>query len=691
LAWSLWAATIAMLLGLGALAAVTGIPADEVVFAIVLPFLVLASSTVGALVGSRHPGNPIGWIFLCVALLLGLAPLGTGVADYAAAQDLAVSGVVRAADWLGAWVFLPGIYLPVTFLFLLFPDGHLPSRRWLPVALVSAAGILAISAATALAPGRLEEAVILRSNPFAIGSSDLWGVVSAVSYPLGFAGLLGSVAALVVRFRRSFGEERQQMKWLVSASLVVAALFMLAGVLFGLAQESEGLTIFSQVVTLIAVMLIPLAAGIAILKYRLYDIDVVISKTLVYGGLVTFITVVYVAIVVGIGTLVGTRDEPNLGLSIAATAVVAVAFQPVRERVRHLANRLVYGKRATPYEVMADFSHRMAGTISIEDALPQMAEAAARGVGAVRSRVRLFIPTGTEHSVDWPPDQPGDGFARAIDVYHQGEPVGEIAVAKPPEEPLTPAESKLLEDLASQAGLALHNVRLAVELRARLDEITAQSEALRLSRQRIVTARDVQRRQLEREIREGAQQQLMEIGVKLRAATDLVERDAAEALALLDELGADANETLAELRDLARGIFPPLLADKGVVAALEAHVRKEGIPAALDVDAARDLRFDPEAEAAVFFCCVQALQNAKRHAGGVGISLHLVATDGTIDFTVSDEGAGFDPTSASEGMGFQIMRDRVEALDGTLDVQSAPGAGTTVTGRIPARALEPAP
>jgi signal transduction histidine kinase len=688
LAWSLWAATITMLLGVPVLAVVTGIPADEVVFAILLPILVLAFSTVGALIGSRHPGNPIGWIFLGVALLWDLALVSSGAAQYAAERGMAVSTAARRADWLGAWLFIPGIYLPVTYLFLLFPDGRLPSRRWRPVSWIAAVGILAVTASAAFAPGTLEDAVILRSNPYAIGSGGFWRVVEAVSWPLAFAGLLGSVAALIVRFRRSSGEERQQMRWLAFASLAVSGLFTSAAVLFGLGQGSEGFNALAQVVTLVALLLIPVAAGVAILKYHLYDIDVVINRTLVYGGLAGFITAVYVILVVGIGTLVGSSDGPNLGLSIAATAVVAVAFQPVRERVQRVANRLVYGKRATPYEVMSGFSRRMAGAFSIEEALPQMAEAAARGVGASRSRVRLLLPGGQEESVLWPPDQPGDGFARAVDVYHHGEPVGEIAVAKPTGESLTPSETKLLDDLASQSGLALHNVRLAQELRTRLDEITAQSEALRLSRQRIVTARDVQRRQLEREIREGAQLHLREIAATLRAATELVGRDAEAVGILLDQLGEDANHALAELRDVARGIFPPLLADKGVVAALEAHVRKEGIAAAMELDDVRDLRFDPDVEAAVFFCCLQALQNAKRHAGGRGVVLRLTAAAGAIGFSVSDEGPGFDPDSASTGMGFQIMRDRMEALDGTLDVESALGEGTTVAGRAPARALE---
>lgn len=681
LAWSLCLISVAAIVGTVILA--VGGKETFGGFGVAGILVVAAFPVVGTVIASRRLGNPIGWLFCGIGLSFSLASLSGTYAMEALIVHPGTLPAGRFMAWVSVWTWPPGITMLMNFLLLLFPDGRLPSRRWRPIAWLAVVAIVlqVVPIAITAWPARGPLLTNLGDNcpPGAPASFCLGFNLQVLGILLMFAlGLLAAVS-LVLRLRRATGDERAQLKWfayagaaLVLAIIANSPLFHLGGVLL----------------PVVALLFLPLATGIAILKYRLYDIDVVINKTLVYGGLATFITAVYVGLVVGIGTLLGSSDEPNLALSIAATALVAVAFQPVRERVQHVANQLVYGKRATPYEVMSGFSHRMAGALSIEEVLPEMAEAAARGVGAVSSRVRVFLPMEGEQSVAWPPDQPSDGFARTIDVYHQGEPVGEIAVAKPPGEPLTPSESKLLEDLASQAGLALHNVRLAVELRARLDEITAQSEALRLSRQRIVTARDVQRRQLEREIREGAQRELMEISAKLRAATDLVERDTEGAVALLDRLGDDANATLAELRDLARGIFPPLLADRGIAAALEAHVRKEEIPAAMDVGGARDVRFDPDVEAAVFFCCVQALQNARRHAGGVGISLRLAGTDGMVEFEVSDEGTDFDPTSTGEGMGIQIMRDRLEALDGTLEIESSPGRGTTVIGRVPGRTSE---
>ncbi len=247
--------------------------------------------------------------------------------------------------------------------------------------------------------------------------------------------MLASAVSLVMRLRRSTGVERQQLKWLTFAAALVATVYLLAMiatlpyVIAGTDNQVPGWLNLLQNVAVFLFCLIPIAIGIAVLKYRLYDIDVIISKTVVFGVLVGFITVVYVAIVVGLGTLLG--DPGNPALSIAATALVALLFGPVRERVRRFANRLVYGKRATPYEVMAGFAHRVSGSLSVDQILPEMAEVAARGVGARGARVRVALPTG-ERTVTWPADaDPVGGSVRSLDVHYQGEVVGGIDVDKP--------------------------------------------------------------------------------------------------------------------------------------------------------------------------------------------------------------------------------------------------------------------
>ncbi len=432
-------------------------------------------------------------------------------------------------------------------------------------------------------------------------------------------------------------------------------------------------------------VVIPLTLFFGILRFHLWRFERVLHKALVYGFLASFITVVYAGVVVGIGRSMGSARGGDLVLSIVATAIVAVAFEPLRVRLQRLANVLVYGKRASPYEVLTDFSDQMAGSLSIDEVLPRMAEAAARGVGAERSRVHVFLPDGGERSVVWPEgteEASVELFDRTLVIEHKGEPVGGVSVAKPPGDAITPEEDRLLADLASQAGLALQNVRLTAELQTRLNEISAQADELRASRQRIVAAQDAAARRLERNIHDGAQQQLVAIGVTARLARSLASRDPAETEELLTKLGVDTEEALQTLRDLARGIYPSLLSDKGVSAALESQIRKFALPVILEDDGAR--RYSSETEAAVYLCCLEALQNVSKHAGASTVTVSLREVEEWLEFSVADDGCGFNAAGRARGSGLQNMRDRLSALGGTVVVRSRPGAGTTVDARVPA-------
>jgi len=272
-----------------------------------------------------------------------------------------------------------------------------------------------------------------------------------------------------------------------------------------------------------------------------------------------------------------------------------------------------------------------------------------------------------------------EGVDRALPVRHQGELLGALSVTKSRGDPLRPAEEKLMEDLASGAGLVLRNVRLTEELLERLREIQR-------SRQRIVAAQDEERRRLERNLHDGAQQQLVALQVKLA----LAERIAEEGCRVRDQLGTlklEATEALENLRDLARGIYPPLLADQGLQAALSSQARKATFPVSIEADGVG--RYPQEAEAAVYFCCLEALQNVAKYAGATHAVIRLFEDGGQLSFEVSDDGAGFDTTKISYGTGLQGMADRLSAQGGSLDVHSHPGQGTSVTGRVPVEALEP--
>jgi signal transduction histidine kinase len=329
----------------------------------------------------------------------------------------------------------------------------------------------------------------------------------------------------------------------------------------------------------------------------------------------------------------------------------------------------VFKGRETSYEVLTSFAGRVAETYSTDDVLPRMAQVLAAGTGADVATVWLRSGDRYRVAAVWPPgaDEPDAIPIDAVEVRHQGETLGALSVEMPANDPMNPSKAALIRDLASQAGLVLRNVRLIEDLRG--------------SRRRIVTAQDERARKLERNIHDGAQQQLVALQVKLRLADSLFDRDPSQARALLGQLQEDSNDALENLRDLARGIYPPLLADKGLPTALEAQARKAPLPVEVQEDGTG--RYTPEIESAVYFSCLEALQNAAKYAEANRVVVRLSQTNGSLSFEVRDDGRGFDLSSTNYGTGLQGIADRVAALGGELHVESRPGSGAIVSGRVP--------
>jgi signal transduction histidine kinase len=643
----------------------------------------------GALVAYRRPHHPIGWLLLFIAVTQSFTEFASSYASFALVFHPHSWPGGALASWFGAWMWVPGLGVLVTLLFLLFPTGRLPSQRWRVVAIV--ASVALVLAATVLAAGtwahrgtgRLEPGTPVGSlSPLA---QNLFGLLLLV---LG-ACMVASLLSLFVRYRRSSSEERHQLKWVAYATVLLATALVI---------DFQFLPIplaVKDAIVALGVVAFPVSLGVAILKFRLYDIDVVISRTLMYGALAALITGVYVGIAVGIGTLVGSGGKPNLGLSILATGVVAVGFQPVRERLQKVANRLVYGKRATPYEVLSQFSERVAESYASDEVLPRMAQVLAEGTNADLAEVWLRRGDALHRAAVFPL-QPSVAAAvqlngtaalaipaadRSVVVRHQGGVLGALSVTKRRGESITPIEIKLMDDLAHQAGLVLRNVGLTSDLQGRLVD-------LRASRQRLVAAQDDERRRLERNLHDGAQQYLVAIKVKLGLVEMLATRDPEKARATLIALKGDADEALATLRDLARGIYPPLLAEKGLTAALQSQAAKATLPVHVDADGVG--RYPQETEAALYFCTLEALQNVQKYAAASAVAVRLREERNHLFVEVRDDGRGFDVTTATRGAGLTNMEDRLDALGGTLEIESTLGVGTTLRATVPVSQVAPA-
>jgi len=640
--------------------------------AIAFVFVVVPFVIAGFLILGKLPRNRVGWILVAIGFAW-VQPFGS-IGEFLLSRGLP-GGAALISLTAGSWA--PPIALMGTVLLLRFPTGELLSPRWRWVEWLSLGSLLAIVLAIAVSPGTLAFLGYPDvSNPLAVEP-----IASVAEALLPFflillpISIVLSAASLVIRFRRSRGIERLQMKWLTAAAAFIAVLYLIGMV--GSFSASRGGTEAPWVgvisnVSFFSFLLIPIAIVISVLRYRLYEIDVVINKAIVYGALAAFVTAAYVAIVVGLGHLIGS--ERSIPLQIVATVLVTAAFQPLRERVQRFANRFVYGKRATPYEVLARFAEQVAGTYSTDEIASALAKLLVDGTGATHAEIWLRREGATRLEAVWPegseaatevPEE--DDLTRVVPVLHRGDELGDLVLRKSASDPVTPADEKLLADVAAQAGLVLRNVRLVDDLRA--------------SRQRLVAARDTERRKLERNIHDGAQQRLVALSVLYNMAAGLAKPLGPERQEAIADLGAQSQSALETLRDLARGIYPAVLSDQGLVAALQSQARKSSID--VEIRPGGIGRYDQAVEAAVYFCCLEALQNVMKYADASLAVVELGEQDGEVRFDVRDDGRGFDRDAVELGSGMRNMQDRLAAIGGSLEIRSAPGTGTSVEGRVP--------
>ena len=607
--------------------------------------------------------------------MIGLGLVTTMCAE-AVSTIAARGGSIQLASWalwVNSWLLIPTAWLGIVSYLLVFPSGSLPSRRW-RFAMVGLMGLTVVGVAARMVQPWDGERLV---NPLGVGAMEafseaMFGILSVV-----FAiAVVAAVVSVVLRFRRGTPADRSALRWLAVVAILAAALLVTAIGAGALGLDSDRRPVRGR---------LPSRGDRRAAGHRGRGAPNAPTRRDRGGGQPIgrvrvdrrHVTVIYAAIVAGIGAVVGRSERSDVFAAVAATAVAAVAFQPARRRAQRFADRLIYGDRASPYELVATFTERL-DDASLSEVLPRMTTLIAEGTGA--DRIRIWLRSGSDlrsrgvvahrrRSRDsrsarrW---RASDDGRSAFPVRHGGDLLGAITVAMPPQEPMTPATERLLTDLSAQAGLVLRNVALVEEIQR--------------SRQRIVSSQDEARRRLERDLHDGAQQRLVTLSLNLRMA-----RDRAEASGdpdLTTSLGAAEQElahSLAELRELARGIHPAILTQNGVGAAVRSLADRSTVP--VEVRRAPDARFAPEVEATAYFVVSEALANVSKHAEASHVWIAVEDNRGVLAIDVRDDGIG--GATLDAGSGLRGLADRVEAVGGWIDVHSAAGAGSTVHAEIP--------
>ncbi len=587
--------------------------------------------------------------------------------------------------------FLPALVMGVGVHFLLaVPSGVLGSTARRVGGVLGYLTGAGVGVWAVIGPGRFDETAALAS----------WAAVLAIGVP-----------ATARRYRTSPGVDRRRIQLLACGAVAAAEVGVVVGGLALLVSwPPQPLAIAAA-----ATALIPVGLSAGAFPPALDQADRLLVRLVTVTGVSVAVLAVYLVVILGFGHRPSEADRQVLGLALVAAAIVAVGASPTRRRIRETAQHLVYGSEPVPDDVVATFRSRLTRAVTMDELLLQLVEALHRSMPLSHAEVFTGTAEVLERSVSLPDVGPmtlalgeaarpvvaragvagaawtsvwlpelaaGREQFRVCHLAYGGELLGLVLVERPNSEPpFTEDEELVVTELCRQVGLALHNVRLDSALQSTLDEVRRQADELRASRTRIVAAADAERRRVERDLHDGAQQHLVALAVNLRLVRDQVADDPEGAASALDQLAADVKVTVQELRDLAHGIYPPLLMDNGLPDALRAVAARSPLHVETEVDGVG--RYDAAVEAAVYFCCLEALQNSAKHAPEAQVDLRVWEEAGGLLFSVTDDGPGFDKVTARSGHGFTNMIDRLGAIGGSIRWDSTVGEGSMVQGSVP--------
>jgi signal transduction histidine kinase len=650
-------------------------------------FAVLVAWSLTAVTARLRCDAPLLGRLVGVGALLGAAALWADrLARSSAGAEHSAARVVLASA-------VPLLVALTVHVLLALPDGQLAGRG----RQVTAAGAYgaAVVVAGSLAAGGVTPAV--------------WAAVVVWAFGVGSV-----LPAVLRRYTASGGHARERMQWLAVGVIGSGTISLAACVLEVLVRWPGR----ADVVAVASTLLIPAAVLVSQVPALAQRADRLLVHVLSVGGFAVVVSVIYLVVVLGLGGRPsGQADRQVLGLSMVAAAIAAIGYVPARDRLIRASTNLVYGAKEAPDEVLRTFGSRLTRAITMDELLLQLVESLRKtmaltsaevysGAGDVLERT-VSVPdrgpgslvmtererpvlaragvSGNAWAAVWLPtllDDRAGHQVRIAPISHGGELLGLIVVERPVDsDTFTEEDDRVLTELARQVGLAFHNVQLDAALQTTLDEVRKQADELRASRARIVASGDAERRRVERNLHDGAQQHLVALAVNLRLTRDVVVEDPTGALEMLDLLAESVQQTIQELRELAHGIYPPLLVDSGLGEALRAACNRSPLDVGLTCEGIG--RYPAEMEAAVYFCCLEALQNAAKHAPGATVEVRVWEDAGGILFSVRDDGPGFEPEAARRGHGFVNMADRLGAFGGTVRWESEVGAGSIIRGSMP--------
>jgi signal transduction histidine kinase len=619
----------------------------------------VAFAVVGALVVWQRPENRLGPLFCAGGVVLTLLGAGGDYSRYAAVHPAAgVPGGV-AISWLADAAAIPTTALFAGIIPQLFPDGRVLSRRWRPTLWCGWAFIALATIGNAFMPQNLES-VPGRMNPYAVPSlRGVWSTMIAASAPLGLVALVASIVTLTLRWRRSKGDERQQLKWFLGAVALLPAPLILR----------EAARDVSDALLSLAFVVIPVSLGVAVLRFRLYNLNLVVRRAAAYAVVSAVVAGFYLGIVAAVQAGVGRDASP--GEHVIAAVAAAALFQPLRGLVQSVIDQVFYGDRLRPYEVMNRIGRQLEHAVVPGNVLPGV-------VTAVSDALRVpYVAVELDEASrgSWVAAEHGrrPDHVETFSLTYQADAVGRLLVApRTVGQPLEPVDRQLLADLARHVGVAAHAVKATL--------------ALQRSRADLITAREEERRRLRRELHEGLGPTLAGVALGLGAARAQLRTSPERADALLATLVSQAEQAIADIRRVVYGLRPPALDELGLVRALQLHAQQLTATApalSVDVEVSGDTaqRLPAAVEVAAFRIASEALSNVVRHADATTCAVEL-SLNGALEIVVTDDGRGL-PADHHAGVGVTGMRERADELGGTLTITSSDGKGTVVRARLP--------